>query len=96
MDNKEVINEAVAVCVRSLKQLRAEKDKIEKAIEIEENIIKNIMESENQYEFAGEDWKVTWNMVASNRFNQSLFKESHPDLFKEYVRLSEGRRFIIS
>lgn len=85
----------VEVNVKSLRELKREKDILEKKIKKLEDEIKEQMESNSIYEFEGEDWKVTWNMVAQNRFSQSLFKEDHPKLFEQYKVVSESRRFLL-
>lgn len=87
--------ELVEINVRCLKDLKHEQEILEKQIKKLEDEIKGVMESTGIYEFEGEDWKVTWNMVVSNRFSQSLFKEAHPKLFEQYKMPSESRRFLI-
>ena len=79
--------------VKELKKLRSRRDALDKQIEDLESLIKAEMTAQNQYEFSGEDWKVTWNIVSSSRFDQSSFKEAHPKLFEQFKKLSESRRF---
>ena len=82
--------------VKELKALRAERDQLDEKINAIENAIKDEMTTQNKYEFSGDDWKVTWNMVTSNRFDQSGFKAVHPDLFEQFKKVSESRRFNLS
>lgn len=89
-------NEMMEVEVKKLKELRVQRDQLDKEIEVIENMIKDEMTAQDVYEFSGDDWKVTWNMVTSNRFDQTSFKEAHPDLFEKYKKLSESRRFNLS
>lgn len=81
--------------VRELKRLRREREDLDNQIKSLEEEIKGIMDKTKTYEFSGDDWKVTWNMVSSTRFNQSLFKENNPDLFSKYQSVSESRRFLL-
>lgn len=81
--------------VKELKELRAAREKLDKSISEVETWIKDEMEREHKYEFEGDDWKVSWKMVSSLRFNQSLFKDAYPDIFEQYKTLSESRRFTV-
>jgi len=81
--------------VKALRQLRLERDTLDRKIERLENEIKEFMDSKHIYELQGDDWQVSWNMVASNRFSQKLFKEAHPDLFEQFKVVSESRRFLV-
>jgi putative phage-type endonuclease len=38
---------------------------------------------------------VSWKNVSSNRFDSKGFQKDHPDLFKEYSKISKTRRFTI-
>lgn len=89
-------NEMIRQKVLKLKKLRAERDLLDEKINMLEFEIKSEMTSQDKYEFSGEGWKVTWNMVQSSRFDQSSFKEAHPKLFEKFKKLSESRRFNLS
>lgn len=82
--------------VKELRKLRAQRDSIEEEIKVIEEELKNHMTQAGVYELNGEDWKITWNLVASNRFSQSNFKKAHPDLYAEFTSLSESRRFLLT
>ena len=79
--------------VKALKALRAQREELDAEIEKLEQWVKDEMVKQDTYEFSGNGWKVSWNTVVSNRFDQSAFKEAHPDLFESYKKLSESRRF---
>lgn len=91
MYNNEELNEMV----HRLRELNREAEEINSLIESIKNDLKSEMTERGEYELVGDDWKITWNLVSSRRFNQSLFKSSHPDLFEHYLALSESRRFIL-
>lgn len=82
--------------VLKLKELKARRDVLDTKIDALETQIKGIMTETNTYEFIGENWKVTWNTVSSNRFDSSKFRADHPDLYEGYKKLTESRRFSIS
>lgn len=81
--------------VQMLRSLKRQAEEIDSKMEAIKEDLKAEMSVRGEYELSGDDWKVTWNMVSSNRFSQSEFKSAHPDLFKEYLRESSSRRFII-
>lgn len=90
------IRESVGPNVKALLILKEEMAALEKKIARLEDEIKEVMVATDTYEFEGEDWKVTWNMVSSNRFSQKLFAADHPKLFEEYKVVSESRRFLVN
>lgn len=81
--------------VHELKQLKAERDALDRKIEKIESYIKEKMVEQNVYEFEGDDYKVTWNEVESSRFNQKLFESEYPELYLKFKVLSKTRRFLI-
>lgn len=82
--------------VNDLRYLKMQREEIDSRIKAIEDDLKERMEKSNDYEIIGEDFKVTWNMVASNRFSQSEFKKACPDLYEKFTLLSESRRFLLS
>lgn len=82
--------------VEELSRLRAKRDKLDKKIESIETQIKDYMTETEKYEYEGDDWKVSWNLVTSNRFDQKAFQSAHPKLFDQFKKVSESRRFYLS
>lgn len=82
--------------VKELRKLRSQRDSLDEQIKAIEEDLKNHMTQAGVYELNGEDWKITWNLVSSNRFSHSNFKKAHPDLYEEFTSLSESRRFLLS
>lgn len=89
-------NNDLEMKIRELKELRSKQTVLDEQIKLLESEIKSEMTERNEYQILGEDYKVTWNMVSSNRFSQKEFKDDHPDLYEKYMRVSESRRFLIS
>ena len=38
---------------------------------------------------------ATWKSSVTNRFDTTSFKKDHPDLYKDYCKSTEGRRFVL-
>lgn len=81
--------------VHALRRLKKEAEKLDESIQAIERDLKSYMEQIKTYELSGDDWTITWNMVASSRFNTAKFKEMNPDLYKEFTSMNESRRFIL-
>lgn len=81
--------------IHRIKELERMIEELSTESENLKNDVKSIMTEQKVDELSGDDWKVTWKMVSSNRFNQSVFKEAHPDLYESFKTLSESRRFIV-
>lgn len=82
--------------VHLLKKLKRDAEDLESQIKNLENELKSEMEEKGVSELTGEDWKITWNYVNSNRFDQSAFKTIHPDLFESFKVATSSRRFLLS
>ena len=81
--------------VRKLQELKYEKASLEEQISKIEEEIQAEMMSTNTYEYESKNWKVTWNLVESTRFDQTSFMQDHPDLFKQYRVPNNYRRFLL-
>ena len=91
MCNQSVITKKV----HELKQLKSERDALDAKISKIENYLKDQMTEQGVYEFIGDDYRVTWNEVESNRFNQKLFESEYPELYLKFKVPSKTRRFLI-
>lgn len=74
-------------------QLKENEKQIKRDIKDIENRIKSKME-EAEVAKAGER-VITWKSYESNRFDTKRFKEEYPDLYREFVKTSVGRRFSV-
>lgn len=82
--------------VHALFELKKEAAILDNRITAIENSIKEDMENSGIYELEGVDFKITWNMVQSRRFDQSVFKSIHPQMYESFRRLTESRRFCVT
>jgi len=42
------------------------------------------------------EYKIRWKKVVSNRFDTTSFKKTHADLYEQYTKTTETRRFTIA
>lgn len=81
------------------RELAQYKMMIEEATELKEAVeaeLKAIMETENIDTLIGDEHKVTWKEVTSNRFDSKAFKANHADLYNAFTKPSTSRRFTFS
>lgn len=81
--------------VRKLKKLKASADDLAAQIASIENDIKAEMTENNVEEMSVDVFKVRWTKVISNRFDTAAFKKTHADLYGQYIKPTESRRFSI-
>lgn len=81
--------------VRQLKKLKASADDLAAQIASIENDIKAEMTENNVEEMSVDVFKIRWTKVISNRFDTAAFKKTHADLYGQYTKPTESRRFSI-
>lgn len=82
--------------VRELKELKALADEIAQEIAAIEDMIKAEMTARNTEEMMIDVYKIRWTTVTSTRFDSARFKEAMPDIYSQYTKKSESRRFSIA
>lgn len=82
--------------VRSLKELetliaeaQAELDGIKDELKVE-------MTNRNTEELDVDVFKIRYKTVKSNRFDTTAFKSTHKELYDQYVKQTESRRFTVA
>lgn len=86
----------LATKIRTLKELQALIDEAEAEIEAIKDEVKALMTSEGADELTVDVFKVRYTVVKSSRFDTSAFKKTHSDLYKQYSRETETRRFSVA
>lgn len=71
--------------VRELKELKAMADEI-----------KAEMTARNTEEMTVDIFKIRWAHVTSSRFDSASFKKAMPELYGQFTKTSESRRFSIA
>lgn len=82
--------------VRELKELKAMLEEIEAEIATIEDEIKAEMTARNTKEMSVDVYKVRWTKVTSSRFDTSAFKKTHAELYSQYTKQTETRRFSVA
>lgn len=82
--------------VRELKELKAMADELATEITAIEDEIKAEMTARNTEEMTVDVFKIRWTRVTSNRFDSKAFKATHADLYAQYTKQTESRRFSIA
>ena len=62
--------------IKELRELRRMADEMAAEIETIQDGIKQEMTAREVDELSGSDWKVTWKLVKSRRFNSTAFKKN--------------------
>lgn len=58
--------------------------------------IKIIMTETGNYNIIGSEHKASWNEIKQNKFDSTTFKNSFPDIYKEFSKETVYRRFNFS
>lgn len=82
--------------VKELRELRRMREELDAEITAIEDVIKADMLAKETDTLMGGDWKVTWKPVMSNRFDSSAFKKTHAELYSEYTKQTETKRFLVA
>lgn len=61
-----------------------------------EDTIKAEMTARETDEIIVDVFKIRWTRVTSNRFDTTSFKKTHADLYSQYTKSTESRRFSIA
>lgn len=82
--------------LRELKELKLMAAETASEIETLEDRIKNEMTTRKTDELIVGVFKVRWTTMTSQRFDSSSFKRTHADLYQQYSKPVETRRFSIN
>lgn len=82
--------------VRELKELKAMAEELEQEITAIEDAIKAELTARNAEEMTVDVYKIRWTKVTSSRFDTTSFKKAMPELYGQFTKTSESRRFSIA
>lgn len=82
--------------IKELRELRRMADELAAEIETITDSIKDEMSAREVDELTGSDYKITWKLVKSRRFDSKAFKASHVDLYEQYLTETATRRFTVA
>ena len=81
--------------VRELKELKTMQDELQAEIIAIEDEIKAEMTEQNVTEMVVDVFKIRWTPVTSNRFDTTAFKKVYTDLYNQFIKVTETKRFSI-
>ena len=82
--------------VKTIKELEALIAEAQQEAEAIKDEIKAEMTAQGVEEIVVDIFKVRYKVVTSSRFDSKSFKSKYADLFNEYSKTTESRRFSIS
>lgn len=82
--------------VRELKELKAMAEEIAQEITAIEDAIKAELTARNAWEMTVDVYKIRRTRVTSSRFDTTSFKKAMPELYGQFTKTSESRRFSIA
>lgn len=82
--------------VRSLKELKAMAAELQDEITTLEDELKAELSAQGTDEMTVDIFTVRYQAVRSNRFDSAAFKQTHVDLYRQYTKQTEYKRFSIA
>lgn len=82
--------------VKELKELKMMAEELAAEITAIEDSIKAEMTARETEELITGEYKIRWKKVVSNRFDTTAFKKTHADLYEQYTKTTETRRFTVA
>lgn len=82
--------------IKELRSLKRLADELAGEIEALQDAIKAEMTARNVDTLTGDDWKITWKEVTSNRLDGTALKKALPDIAAAFTKASVSRRFTLA
>ncbi len=82
--------------IREFKELQQLIEEAETELEAIKDQIKAEMEARGVQELTVDIFKVRWMPVVSRRFDATAFKKTHNELYQQYLKETEIRRFTVA
>lgn len=82
--------------IRSLKELEALISEAQAELDSIKDELKAEMTNRNTEELDVDVFKIRYKTVKSNRFDTTAFKSTHKELYDQYVKQTESRRFTVA
>ena len=89
-------NQELEQKVRELKELKAMAEELQAEITTIEDSIKAEMTEQNVSELQAGIFKIRWTPITSNRFDSTAFKKVYSDLYAQFTKVTESKRFTIA
>lgn len=82
--------------VKELKELKVMAEELDAEITAIEDTIKAEMTEQNVNEMQVGIFKIRWTPVKSNRFDSKAFQSKYADLYNQFTKVIESKRFSIA
>jgi len=82
--------------VKALKELEALISEAQADAEAIKDELKAVMLEHDTEEMDVDVFKIRYKTVKSSRFDTTAFKSTHKELYEQYVKQTESRRFTVS
>ena len=82
--------------IRELKDLQLMAEEVQAEITALQDTIKQEMTAKGVDEMVVDVFKVRWTPVTNHRFDSTAFRATHKDLYSQYTKETETRRFSIA
>ena len=82
--------------VKALKELEALISEAQADAEAIKDELKAVMLERDTEEMDVDVFKIRYKTVKSSRFDTTAFKSNHKELYEQYVKQTESRRFTVS
>ena len=82
--------------VKELKELKAMQEELQAEITAIEDSLKAEMTQQNVNELQAGIFKIRWVDVSTNRFDSKAFKETYKDLYNQFTKAIQSKRFTIA
>jgi len=79
--------------VAKMMELNEQMKAIEKQMDALKEDITNEMTLRDVDVISTKKYSASWSVIVSNRFDSTAFKKSFADLYKQFTKVSEARRF---
>ena len=86
----------IAAKIETLQEWEALMEEAKAEVETLRDSIKQEMLESDTEELSAGQYIIRWTSVLTQRFDTTSFKKAHSELYKEFLRQSESRRFSIS
>lgn len=81
--------------VKEIRELTHMADEIHLEIESIQDSLKAVMSQRNTDTLIGADFKITWKLTQTNRFDTKAFKNARLMDYEQFIRRTETRRFVV-
>ncbi len=82
--------------IRELKELQVLIDEATAEADAIKDELKALMTTEGKEEITIDVYKVRYTIVKGSRFDSAAFKKTHSDLYEQYSKPTETRRFSVA